>query len=146
MYNFHLRIFGVTAALLLSACGTTSNLDWDLRNNAGSTHDAAAQVTGDRPAPDPNGVISYPGYQVIVARRGDTVDSLATRVGLTGDALGKFNALKATDTLRGGEVLALPVRVASPRVSAWRDSGLLQGQTLTRTRAQPTPGISRTRQ
>ena len=118
MYNSHLRILGVTAALLLSACGNTPNLDWDLRNNAGSTHDAAAQVTGDRPAADQNGVISYPGYQVIVARRGDTVESLATRVAITGDALGRFNALKATDTLRAGEVLALPVRVASGTSSA----------------------------
>ena len=113
MFNPHLRLLGVTAALLLSGCGASNNLDWDLRNNAGSTHDAAAQVTGNRPAADQNGVISYPGYQVIVARAGDTVASLATRVGLTGDALAKFNALHPSDTLRGGEVLALPTRVAS---------------------------------
>ena len=113
MVNSHLRVFGVTAILLLTSCGGPGNLDWDLRNNAGSTHDAAAQVTGDRPAPDANGVISYTSYQVAVARKGDTVASMAARVGLSPEALGKFNALKATDTLRAGEVLALPTRVAA---------------------------------
>ncbi|MEO6301282.1 MAG: LysM peptidoglycan-binding domain-containing protein, partial [Paracoccaceae bacterium] len=99
-------------ALLLSAC-SNSNLDWDLRRNGGDTSGAAEQATSARPTPDQNGVISYPGYQVIVARRGDTVSTVATRVGLSGDQLAGFNALKPTDLLRAGEILALPTRVAA---------------------------------
>ncbi len=100
------------AALLLSAC-SSGNIDWDLRNNASTTSGAAEQTTSARPTPDQNGVISYPGYQVIVARKGDTVSTLALRVGLSGDDLGRFNALKASDSLRAGEILALPSRVAA---------------------------------
>jgi hypothetical protein len=37
--------------------------------------------------PDAQGVISYPGYQVAVARRGDTVGSVAARVGLSAQEL-----------------------------------------------------------
>ncbi len=104
--------FGVLAALLLSAC-SSGNIDWDLRNNASTTSGAAEQATAARPTPDQNGVISYPGYQVIVARKGDTVSTLALRVGLSGGELAQFNALKPTDTLRAGEILALPTRVAA---------------------------------
>ena len=107
----------VLALLLLTACGggnggNGGNFDWDLRNNPSATSGAVERVTGTKPEADDNGVISYPGYQVIVARRGDTVTTLAQRVGLTGTQLGSFNALKPGDALRAGEVLALPVRVA----------------------------------
>ena len=103
---------GLMAALLLSAC-SGGTPDWDLRNNAGATSGAVGQATSARPTPDQNGVISYPGYQVIVARRGDTVSTLALRVGISGEDLARFNALQATDTLRAGEILALPSRVAA---------------------------------
>ena len=106
---------GVLALLVLAACGSggdRGNLDWDLRNNDSATSGAVERATDRKPTPDSNGVISYPGYQVIVARHGDTLASLAARVGLTGAQLAGFNALKTDDTLRAGEVLALPVRVA----------------------------------
>jgi hypothetical protein len=73
-------VLPVLAGLLLSACMDTKSLDWDLRNNGGATSGAVEQATGARPTADAQGVISYPGYQVVVARRGDTVaqtDSLA---------------------------------------------------------------------
>ena len=101
------------AALLVSACANTSNLDWDLRNNAGATSGAVGNATTARPAADGNGVISYPGYQVVVARRGDTVASVASRLNLASDQLASYNALHPGDTLREGEILALPVRVAA---------------------------------
>ncbi|MBC7737592.1 MAG: peptidoglycan DD-metalloendopeptidase family protein [Candidatus Saccharibacteria bacterium] len=47
-----------------------------------------------------------------MARRGDRVADLAARVGLSGTQLASFNALQPDDTLRAGEVLALPVRVS----------------------------------
>ncbi len=103
----------VLAALLLSACMETKSLDWDLRNNGGATSGAVERATGARPAADGQGVISYPGYQVVVARRGDTVSSVAARLGIPADQLAGYNALSPDDSLRQGEVLALPVRVAS---------------------------------
>ena len=105
------RNLALMAALFLGACGN-SNLDWDLRNNDSATSGAVGRLTNDRPTPDANGVITYPDYQVAVARSGDTVASLAARVGLSAEQVAAFNALQPDNTLRAGEVLALPVRVA----------------------------------
>ncbi|WP_430463955.1 peptidoglycan DD-metalloendopeptidase family protein [Tabrizicola sp.] len=114
MGNSRNAVFGLSAMLLVSACSGGS-MDWDLRRGAGAldTSDAALQATGPRPAADGRGVISYPGYQVAVARRGDTVGSVATRVGLSANELASYNALQPGDSLREGEVLALPSRVAA---------------------------------
>lgn len=114
-----IRALGLTTAVtVLAGCvgGNGPNLtglDWDLRggNGALDTSGAALRATEARPTPDNRGVISYPGYQVAVARRGDTVSSVAARVGLGADELGSYNALKPTDLLRDGEILALPRRV-----------------------------------
>ena len=57
-------------------------------------------------------MISYPGYRVAVAQRGDTVASVAARIGVNADELARYNALKPGDGLRSGEGLALPGRVA----------------------------------
>lgn len=110
------RIAGLSlmAVLFLSACGNTA-LDWDLRGGPSGldTSEAALQATGPRPNADGRGVISYPGYQVAVARKGDTVASIASRVGLPAAELAQYNALKPEDSLRAGEVLALPSRVTA---------------------------------
>ena len=99
----------------LAACGTDpSQLDWDLRPQNLSTAEAARSVTTSRPAPDSRGVISYPGYQVAVARRGDTVASVAARVGLPAADLARANALTPETALNAGAVLTLPARVAEP--------------------------------
>jgi len=116
-----LRALGLTVSLLaLTACtggqpGMMSDLDWDFRGGANTfdTTDAARQATAARPSPDANGVISYPGYQVAVARRGDTVGSVAARVGINPAELAGYNAIQADAPLRDGEVLALPRRVAA---------------------------------
>lgn len=101
--------------LLLAGCVDTANMDWDLRSGAAGydTSAAARQATTARPTPDARGVISYPNYQVVVARRDDTVATVATRVGLAPQELASYNALQPTDPLRAGEVLALPRRVAA---------------------------------
>lgn len=104
---------GLSAALMLSACSGTGPTDWDLRTNGLNTGQAVQQATAAPPKPDANGVISYPGYQVVVARQGDTVTSIAARVGIDAASLAAFNALKTTDNLRQGETLALPTRVAT---------------------------------
>ena len=106
----------ILAGLALSACMETKSLDWDLRNNGGATSGAVEQATAARPAADAQGVISYPGYQVVVARRGDTVGSIAARLAIPAEQLASYNALTPNDTLRQGEVLALPTRVASAGV------------------------------
>jgi murein DD-endopeptidase MepM/ murein hydrolase activator NlpD len=103
------------ALAALTACGTDpSQLDWDLRPQNLSTAEAARSVTANRPAPDSRGVISYPGYQVAVARRGDTVASVAARVGLPAADLARANALTPETALNAGAVLTLPARVAEP--------------------------------
>lgn len=109
------RLIGSVAALaLLGACNEP--LDFDLRGNIGafSTANAAQTIATDRPRPDGRGVIAYPGYQVAVARRGDTAADVAARVGLPASELAMYNGISPDDKLRDGEVLALPRRVAEP--------------------------------
>jgi murein DD-endopeptidase MepM/ murein hydrolase activator NlpD len=108
-------ILAGSALALLTACDKP--FDFDLRGNFGnalSTADAARQATGERPKPDNRGVISYPGYQVVVARGGDTVADVATRVGMNAEELARYNGVQTGDVLRKDEVLALPRRVAEP--------------------------------
>lgn len=105
-------VLGLMALLTTSACDN-SGLDWDLRSEGLDTSSAAERATENRPAPDSRGVISYPNYQVAVARQGDTVATVADRIGLPAGELANFNALNPTDALRAGEVLALPGRVSA---------------------------------
>ncbi len=104
-----------SGALILSGCDGLGDFDFDLRGTAGQfdTSDAARNA-GIRPQPDERGVISYPGYQVAVARRGDTVETVSARVGLPANEVARFNALPLGVPLRDGEVVALPRRVAEP--------------------------------
>ncbi|ARO14311.1 LysM domain [Ketogulonicigenium robustum] len=103
-------LLGGAALLALAACGTVT--DYDLRGmGPGFTTEGAVQ-TNNRPAPDARGVISYPTYQVAVARSGDTVASIATRLGLDPNQLAAYNGLQGGTSLRAGEILALPSRVS----------------------------------
>jgi murein DD-endopeptidase MepM/ murein hydrolase activator NlpD len=103
---------------VLAGC-TTAGLDWDLRGpGRGDTSAAAAQATRARPAPDARGVLTYPGYQVALARRGDSVATVAGRLGIDAGALARANALRPEDPLREGEILALPTRVAAAAAPA----------------------------
>ncbi len=104
-----------STALVLAAC--SGPLDFDVRGGFGDAHstaDAARNATAERPVPDARGVISYPSYQVAVARRGDTIDTVAARVGADLDATARFNGLQPGDKLRDGEIVALPNRVSEP--------------------------------
>lgn len=117
--------FGLMAILLLSACAN-NGLDWDLRGGGGfDTTDAAKQATDPRPRADANGVISYPGYQVVVARRGDSVTSVAQRLGVDAGQLASYNALRPADMLREGEVLALPGRVSAAPAGGVQTGGVI---------------------
>ncbi|MCM2560942.1 peptidoglycan DD-metalloendopeptidase family protein [Lutimaribacter sp. EGI FJ00015] len=118
-------VLPLVATALLAGC--QSPLDFDLRGNFGnapSTAEAARQATASRPAPDDRGVISYPGYQVAIAERGDTVQDVALRVGTDGAALARYNGLRLDDKLREGEVIALPNRVAEPSTATGAPAGV----------------------
>ncbi len=135
------------ATVLLGTCATLAacsggggnpidNLDWDLRGGqVMTTRDAARGITAARPSPDARGVISYPGYQVAVARRGDTAASVAARIGLSGPELASYNAVDVNAPLRDGEVLALPRRVEG---GGFAPGGAIMGGTVAS--APITPG------
>ena len=116
---FPLRVtLALGGALALAGCDGAGfgDFDFDLRGTAGQldTSDAVRASVGSAPRPDERGVISYPGYQVAVARRGDTVSTVAARVGLPANELSRHNALPMNVVLRDGEILALPRRVSEP--------------------------------
>ena len=141
MTGFRFWAAASMAALTLASCGPNGeytglkleNFDPDLRGFGGgglSTTEAAA-AAAPRPQPDQRGVISYPGYQVALARRGDTVRTVADRLGMTADELGRYNALKPDDLLREGEVIALPRRVdAATVMGSAPQSGAIIGGTI----------------
>ncbi len=110
-----LSLLAGASATVLTACGGQP-LDFDLRGIGGgfSTASAATGPLANRPRPDNRGVISYPNYQVAVARRGDTLVDVANRVGVDPAALARFNGIDADVRLRKGEVIALSTRVAEP--------------------------------
>lgn len=112
-------LVGAAAALAL-ATGCSQPLDMDLRSAIGNpfgTADAARGAVANRPRPDDRGIISYPNYQVAVARRGDTVADVAARIGLDAAQLARFNGMTPDTRLRRDEILALPSRVAEPSPS-----------------------------
>ena len=114
-YSGRLAILSVSL-LALGACGGIGSFDPDLRGGAGvfDTSDAARNATAARPQPDARGVVSYPGYQVAIAQRGDTINTVAGRIGVDAISLARFNAIPENVTLREGEIIALPNRVPEP--------------------------------
>lgn len=97
----------------LGAC--SEPLDFDLRGmtNGFNTSEAVANMP-PRPRPDDRGVISYPNYQVAVAKRDDTMVTIAARLGLDAGELARYNGVEPNVKLRRDEVVALPRRVAEP--------------------------------
>ncbi|MFD1882972.1 LysM peptidoglycan-binding domain-containing protein [Paracoccus pacificus] len=110
-----LTVLGGASVLLLAACNANGTFDPDLRGfgRGGLETATAASTAVPRAAPDQRGVISYPGYQVAVARNGDTVSSIAARLGLNAGQLASYNAIDANAPLNPGAIVALPTRVAA---------------------------------
>lgn len=103
------------SVLALSACADRlGDFDFDLRDLGGSQADTSGAAGGAaaRPTPDARGVISYPDYQVAVAQDGDTVATMAARLGVPAAELARFNGLAPNENLRAGELVSLPTRVA----------------------------------
>jgi len=100
------------------------------------------------PDPGPAMIRSYDGYAAAAAQRGDTVASLAARVGLPALDLAAYNGLSPDQALREGDELVLPPRAGgygapapapvepSPIESAALDTG--EGETAPGT-AEPDP-------
>ncbi|MEL6681637.1 MAG: M23 family metallopeptidase [Pseudomonadota bacterium] len=104
------------AAFALTAC---EDFDFDLRGDVGDGFDTtrAVQDLPNRPSPDDRGVISYPNYQVVVARRDDTIRGIAIRLGLDPNELAEYNGIEPDVILRRDEIIALPTRVTEPSLA-----------------------------
>ncbi|MEL6235306.1 MAG: LysM peptidoglycan-binding domain-containing M23 family metallopeptidase [Pseudomonadota bacterium] len=60
------------------------------------------------PTADARGVITYPDYQVVIAQPGDTLDSIATRIGVPVAGLASYNGLPSDWRPREGDTLVIP--------------------------------------
>ncbi|PIV74224.1 MAG: peptidase M23 [Rhodobacteraceae bacterium CG17_big_fil_post_rev_8_21_14_2_50_65_11] len=122
MPRFSVILLGLGVPLL-AACDQPGAFDFDFRNNgmSGATATATNAETAPRPEADEFGLITYPTYQVVVARRGDSLADVANRIGMDPADLARFNGREASDTLRNGEVLALPRRVTPPGAGSTTD-------------------------
>lgn len=106
-------LFAGSALMALTACEGLP--DADLRDlGEGFDTSEAVQNLPDRPRPDDRGVISYPNYQVVVARQDDTIRTIAGRLNINADELARFNGIATDTVLRRDEVVALPGRVTEP--------------------------------
>lgn len=112
---------------ILASCGANGTFDPDMRGIFSGPLDTAeaAAVAQPRPQPDQRGLISYPDYQVAVARQGDTVSTIAARLGLNANELAQHNAIEANAELVPGAVVVLPRRVAggAPAAGAVSSTG-----------------------
>lgn len=151
MANFKGWVLAAGATVALVSCGPNgqldlSNLDPDLRGFGRSGLDTAgaAAAAAPRPAPDQRGVISYPGYQVAIARQGDTISTMAARLGLNAAELAQYNAIDAGSPLNAGSVVALPRRIAAgapttaPVVSTGQVTDPFAGQGVRQPNAEAT--------
>lgn len=118
----------LAATLALSGC--MDSLDLDFRPGPAGTSDAALSAAAAPPRPDANGVVRYPSYEVAIARRGDSVASIAERLGLSPEELGRLNGIDPAVPLRPGEVVALPKGAASPAAPAAAGGGTIDIATL----------------
>ncbi|WP_428516785.1 peptidoglycan DD-metalloendopeptidase family protein [Roseovarius sp.] len=114
MSHFKTSMRTLVCAVALLAVAGCDDFDIDMRDGGPGTAEAARNASASRPTPDSRGIISYPNYQVAVARRGDTLQSLARRIGADVSELSRYNGIQPGDTLRDGEVIALPGRVSEP--------------------------------
>ncbi len=112
--NLRTGAFLGLSAIALAACEGGEIIDFRPNFGGGTASNGVTVETAARPQEDDRGVISYPNYQVAVARKGDTITEVANRVGLTPAELATYNGVSLTDTLRDGEIVALPRRVAEP--------------------------------
>ncbi len=110
--NQIVKISSFLIILGFSACGNLGNFDFDLRGNEYDTSDAVRKAMQTRPLPDSRGIISYPTYEVAVARQGDTIKNISDRLGLDSKNVARYNGMSARETLNEGQLISLPNRVS----------------------------------
>lgn len=105
----------IVATLVLAGCDSGLDLGRTGLGNGGyNLNDKSGSgKTAPRPKPDARGVISYANYQVVVAKNGDTVNTVAQRIGMETGKLARHNGLGIDQVLRAGEVLAIPGRITA---------------------------------
>jgi murein DD-endopeptidase MepM/ murein hydrolase activator NlpD len=108
--NKFVKIFPFLIVLSVGSCGVLSNLDFDLRGNEYDTSDAVRKAMKTRPLPDSRGIISYATYEVAVARKGDTIKSIADRLGLKSQNIAAYNGMSSLEKLNDGQLISLPNR------------------------------------
>ena len=108
--NKFVKIFPFLIVLSVGSCGVLSNLDFDLRGNEYDTSDAVRKAMKTRPLPDSRGIISYATYEVAVARKGDTIKSIADRLGLKSQNIAAYNGMNSVEKLNDGQLISLPNR------------------------------------
>ncbi len=112
----HHALAAAALAVLLAGCAGKQSPE-----NAAVEIKGSAPASSATPAPatvpeavagvaDASGIVSYDGYQAAIARDGDTVASVAGRVGLSASELAQYNGLPADHPLRAGDELVLPDR------------------------------------
>ncbi len=139
MSRLPLIALGLTLPLV-AACTTPAGFDFDMRNNGISSAPAGSEAaTAPRPEPDRFGLITYPNYQVVVARRGDSLATVAERIGMDPGELARFNGRQQTDLLRDGEVLALPRRITPPGSGSATDITAIASAAIDRADAETPP-------
>jgi len=109
--NKFVKIFPFLIVLSVGSCGVLSNLDFDLRGNEYDTSDAVRKAMKTRPLPDSRGIISYATYEVAVARKGDTIKSIADRLGLKSQNIAAYNGMSSLEKLNDGQLISLPNRI-----------------------------------
>ncbi|MBK0397802.1 peptidoglycan DD-metalloendopeptidase family protein [Limibaculum sp. M0105] len=124
----------VSAMTLAGCAGSKSSNQAAVEYRGTGSGGAVTQPAPGAPATGPGGVIAYDGYEAIRASQGDTVASLADRVGLSASELGSYNGLSPTQQLRAGDELVLP-----PRPGGYGGTAVASASTATG--AGATPGI-----
>jgi murein DD-endopeptidase MepM/ murein hydrolase activator NlpD len=103
----------IAVVLAVAGCGSTQSPDRatvEIKGSDPAASAPAAPAAQASPVPDARGIVSYDGYQAAVARSGDTVTSVARRIGLSASELGAYNGLSPTHPLEPGDELVLPSR------------------------------------
>ncbi len=89
----------------LTACGSQDAAPIDYRGT-----DPAVTASSPTPAPDDRGIVRIDNYDAVVARDGDTIDTIAARVGISASELAAYNGYPAGFAPRSGDILVLPPR------------------------------------
>ncbi len=84
------------AVLAVAGCVSTQSPDRaavEIKGSDPAVTSPAAPAAPASTVPDARGIVTYDGYQAAVARSGDSVASVARRIGLSASELGAYNGL-----------------------------------------------------